>query len=120
MTLSRRRFLRLGAGTAMVPVVSHYAWAQSYPARPVRILVGLAAGGTTDIIARLIAHWLSERLVQQFVVENRVGAGSNVATQAVVNAPPDGYTLLLVNAANMINAALYERLNFNFIRDIAP
>ena len=120
MTFSRRRLLRLTAGAPFLPVISRYASAQSYPVRPVRILVGLAAGGTTDILARLIGQWLSERLGQQFVIENRLGAGSGVATQAVVNAPPDGYTLLLVNAANVLNAELYERLNFNFIRDIAP
>jgi tripartite-type tricarboxylate transporter receptor subunit TctC len=120
MTLSRRRLLRLAAGVSMAPIGSPFALAQAYPGRPVRVLVGLAAGGTTDIIARLIGQWLSERLGQQFVVENRPGAGSGVATQAVVNAPADGYTLLLVNAANVINSVLYERLNFNFIRDITP
>src|SRR4030095_14931534 len=106
MTFSRRRLLRRAAGAPFVPIISRYASAQSYPVRPVRILVGLAAGGTTDILARLIGQWLSERLGQQFVIENRPGAGSGVATQAVVNAPPDGYTLLLVNAANVLNAEL--------------
>ena len=100
--------------------MSRVAWAQAYPSRPVRIIVGFAAGGATDIVARLIGQWLSERLGQQFVIENRPGAGSNIATEAVVRAPPDGYTLLLVSPANAINATLYDKLNFNFIRDIAP
>ena len=100
--------------------MSRVAWAQAYPTRPVRIIVGFAAGGATDIVARLMGQWLSERLGQQFVIENRPGAGSNIATEAVVRAPPDGYTLLLVASANAINATLYDKLNFNFIRDIAP
>ena len=100
--------------------MSRIARAQAYPTRPVRIIVGFAAGGATDIVARLMGQWLSERLGQQFVIENRPGAGSNIATEAVVRAPPDGYTLLLVGAANAINATLYDKLNFNFIRDIAP
>jgi tripartite-type tricarboxylate transporter receptor subunit TctC len=120
MKLSRRRFLHLAAGAAALPAVLRFAWAQTYPSRPVRIVVGFAAGGPTDILARLIGQWLSERLGQQFVVENRPGAGSNIATEAVVNAPADGHTLLLVAPANTINATLYEKLNFNFIRDIAP
>jgi tripartite-type tricarboxylate transporter receptor subunit TctC len=100
--------------------MSRLAWAQAYPTRPVRIIVGFTPGGTTDIAARLIGQWLSERLGQQFVIENRPGAGSNIAAEAVVNAPPDGCTILLVGAPNAINATLYEKLNFNFIRDIAP
>lgn len=104
----------------MLPAVSRLAWAQTYPSRPVRILVGFAAGGPNDILARLTGQWLSERLGQQFVVENRPGAGSNIATEAVVRAPPDGYTLLLVGTPNAINATLYDKLNFNFIRDITP
>jgi tripartite-type tricarboxylate transporter receptor subunit TctC len=120
MTLPRRQLLHLVAGAAALPAVSVFAWAQTYPSRPVRIMVGLASGGTTDIVARLIGQWLSERLGQQFIIENRPGAGSGIAVQAVVNAPPDGYTLLQVNAANVLNAALYEKLNFNFIHDIAP
>jgi tripartite-type tricarboxylate transporter receptor subunit TctC len=120
MKLPRRNFLYLVAGAAALPAVSRIAWAQAYPSRPVRIVVGFAAGGSNDIVARLMGQWLSERLGQQFVIENRPGAGSNIAAEAVVRAPPDGYTLLLVNPANAINATLYEKLNFNFIRDIAP
>jgi tripartite-type tricarboxylate transporter receptor subunit TctC len=116
----RRQFLHLAAGAAALPAVSRVARAQAYPSRPVRILVGYAAGGGADIAARLIGQWLSERLQQQFVVENRTGAATNIATEAVVRSPPDGYTLLLVNAANAINATYYENLGFNFMRDIAP
>ena len=116
----RRQFLHLAAGAAALPAVSRIAWAQAYPARPVRIIVGFAPGGTGDIIARLMGQWLSERLGQQFVIENRAGAGSNIAAEAVVKSPPDGYTLLMVSTPNAINATLYEKLNFNFIRDIAP
>ena len=100
--------------------MSRFAWAQTYPTRPVRIIVGFAAGSAVDILARLMGQWLSERLGQPFVIENRPGAGSNIATEAVVRAPPDGYTLLLVSPPNAINATLYDKLNFNFIRDIAP
>ena len=120
MKLPRRQFLHLAAGAAALPAVSRIAWAQTYPSRPVRIIVGFAAGGATDILARLIGQWLSERLGQPFVIENRPGAGSNIATEAVVRAPADGYTLLLVGPPNAINATLYDKLNFNFIRDIAP
>ena len=120
MKFPRRQFLHLAAGAAVLPAVSRFAWAQTYPARPVRIIVGFAAGGANDIVARLMGQWLSERLGQPFVIENRPGAGSNIATEAVVRAPPDGYTLLLVGPANAINATLYDKLNFNFIRDIAP
>src|SRR6476619_1303947 len=116
----RRQFLHLAAGAAALPAVSRIARAQAYPSRPVRIIVPVAPGGSTDIIARLIGQWLSERLGQQFVIENRPGAGSNVGTEVVVNAPPDGYTLLLVGASSAINATLYEKLSFNFLRDIAP
>jgi tripartite-type tricarboxylate transporter receptor subunit TctC len=118
--LPRRAFLHLAAGAAALPAAARFAWSQGYPARPVRILVGFAPGGPADTIARLAGQQLSERLGQQFVVENRTGAGTNLATEAVVNAPADGYTLLLITSANFINATLYEKLNFNFIRDIAP
>lgn len=104
----------------MLPAVSRAAWPQSYPLQPVRIIVGFTAGGPNDILARLMGQWLSERLGQPFVIENRLGAGSNIATEAVVRAPPDGYTLLLVGSPNAINATLYSKLNFDFIRDIAP
>jgi tripartite-type tricarboxylate transporter receptor subunit TctC len=112
--------LHLAAGAAALPAVSRIARAQTYPSRPVRIMVGFAAGGGYDIVARLMGQWLSERLGQPFVIENRPGAGTNIATQAVVNAPPDGETLLLVGSTNAINATFYRKLNFNFIRDIAP
>jgi tripartite-type tricarboxylate transporter receptor subunit TctC len=120
MKLPRRQFLHLAAGAAALPAVSHVARAQAYPSRLVRIVVGFPAGGGVDIIARVIGQWLSERLGQPFVIDNRPGAGSNIATEAVVRAPPDGYTLLLVHASNAINTTLYDKLNFNFIRDIAP
>jgi tripartite-type tricarboxylate transporter receptor subunit TctC len=120
MAIDRRELLCLAGATAVVAACPQIARAETYPMRPVRILVGYAAGGGLDIAARLIGQWLSERLQQQFVVENRTGAATNIATEAVVRAPPDGYTLLLVNAANAINATYYESLSFNFIRDIAP
>jgi tripartite-type tricarboxylate transporter receptor subunit TctC len=120
MKLPRRQFLHGAAGAAALSVVSRVAWAQTYPARPVRIVVGFAAGGPNDILARLIGQWLSERLGQPFVIDNRPGGGGNIGTEAVVRAPADGYTLLLVASSNAINATLYEKLNFNFIRDIAP
>jgi tripartite-type tricarboxylate transporter receptor subunit TctC len=120
MKLPRREFLHLSATAIALPAAVRLAWAETYPARPVHIIVGFAAGGPNDISARLIAQWLSERLGQQFVVENRPGAGGNVATELVVRAPADGYTLLLVPAPAAINATLYDNLNFNFIRDIAP
>jgi len=120
MKLCRRTFLHLAAGVAGLPVVSRPASAQPYPSRPVRLIVGFAPGGPGDILARLIGQWLQERLGQPFVIENRPGAGSNIATEAVVRAPADGHTLLLVVSANAINATLYDKLNYNFIRDIAP
>jgi tripartite-type tricarboxylate transporter receptor subunit TctC len=120
MKLPRREFLHLSATAIALPAVAPLARAETYPARPVHIIVGFAAGGPNDISARLIGQWLSERLGQQFVVENRPGAGGNVATELVVRAPADGYTLLLVPAPAAINATLYDNLNFNFIRDIAP
>jgi tripartite-type tricarboxylate transporter receptor subunit TctC len=116
----RRQFLHLAAGAAVLPAVSRFAWAQAYPSRAVRIIVGFAAGGAYDIVARLMGQWLSERLGQAFVIENRPGAGSNIATEAVVNASADGHTLLMVSPANAVNATLYEKLNYNFVRDIVP
>jgi tripartite-type tricarboxylate transporter receptor subunit TctC len=120
MKLPRRHFLHLAAGAAALPAVSRIGWAQSYPTRPVRLIVGFAPGGPNDIVARLIGQWLSERLGQQFVVENRAGAGGNIGTEAVVTSAPDGYTLLLATVPNAVNASLYEKLNFNFIRDTTP
>src|SRR5690348_586898 len=120
MTVLRRQFLRLAAGAIALPAVSRVTWAEAYPSQPVRVIVGFAAGGPNDILARLIGQWLAKRFGNPFVIENRLGAGSNIATEAVVHAPPDGYTLLLVGSPNAINATLYGRLNFNFIRDIAP
>jgi len=116
----RRQFLHLVAGAAALPAVSQTARAQGYPMRPVRLIVGFASGGAVDIPARMMGQWLSERLGQQFIIENRPGAGNNIGTQAVVNALPDGHTLLMVNSSNAINATLYNKLDFNFIRDIAP
>jgi tripartite-type tricarboxylate transporter receptor subunit TctC len=118
--IPRRRFLRQAAGAVALPALSRIAWAQAYPTRPVRVIVGFAAGGPGDIVVRLMDQWLSDRLGQQFILENRPGAGTNVGTEAVVRSPPDGYTLLLVTTAPTINATLYEKLDFNFIRDIAP
>jgi tripartite-type tricarboxylate transporter receptor subunit TctC len=116
----RRHVLHLAAGAAALSAVSRMAWAQAYPTRPVRLIVGLAAGGTNDTLARMVGQMLSERLGQQFLTENRPGAGSNIGTEVVVNVPPDGYTLLLVGASSAINATLFEKLNFNFLRDITP
>jgi tripartite-type tricarboxylate transporter receptor subunit TctC len=118
--LARRQVLHLAAGAAALPDVSRLAWADSYPTRPVRIIVGFPAGTSSDITARLIGQWLSERLGQQFVIDNRPGAGGIIGTEAVVRAPADGYTLLLVTLANALNTTLYQKLNFNFTRDIAP
>jgi len=120
MRLARRRLLHLAAGAAVLPAMSRFAWAQPYPSRPVRIIIGQAAGSSSDITARLIAQQVAQRLGQQFIIETRPGAGGNIATEAAAGAPPDGYTLLLVNAQNTINSVLYEKLNFNFLRDIAP
>jgi tripartite-type tricarboxylate transporter receptor subunit TctC len=120
MKLPRRRFLVLAAGTAMIPGVSRVARAQTYPAKPVRIFVGFPPGGAADSLARLIGQWLSERFNQQFIIENRPGAGSSIAAEAVVRAPPDGYTLLMATTNNATNAALYKKLSFNFVSDIMP
>jgi tripartite-type tricarboxylate transporter receptor subunit TctC len=120
MKLPRRQFLYLATGAAALPSFSRLTWAQSYPSRPVRFIVGFAPATGADVLARLIGQWLSERLGQQFVVDNRPGAGTNIATEAVVRAAPDGYTLLAVSPANAINATLYEKLNFNFLTDITP
>jgi len=120
MTFPRRQFLGLTAGAAVLPAASKIASAQSYPSRPVRIIVGYAAGSSADIIARLMGQWLSERLGQPFVIENRAGAGTNIATDVAVRSAPDGYTLLFASPANAINATLYEKLSFDFIRDIVP
>src|SRR4029077_13198263 len=120
MKFPRREFLHLAAGAAAFPVVTRFASAEGYPSRPVHIIVGFPPGGATDINARLIGQWLTERLGQSFIVENRPGAGSNIGTELVVHAVPDGYTVLLVGPPAAINATLYEKLNFNFIRDIAP
>jgi tripartite-type tricarboxylate transporter receptor subunit TctC len=120
MKLPRRKFLHLAAGAAALPAASRMASAQAYPTRPVRIIVGFSPGGSTDIAARVVGQWLSERLGQSFVIENRPGAGANLAAEMVVRAPPDGYTLLLVSSSDTINATLYPKLNFVFLRDIAP
>src|SRR5262249_10066593 len=120
MSLARRRFLQLAGAAVAAPAVTRAAWAQSYPARPVRLIIGYTPGGSADLTSRLIAQWLSERLRPAFLGENRPGGGTNIATEAVVRSPPDGYTLLLVAPANAINATLYEKLNYDFIRDMAP
>jgi tripartite-type tricarboxylate transporter receptor subunit TctC len=116
----RRRFLHLAAGAVALPALSRIASAQTYPTRPVHLVVASAAGGPADIVARLIGQWLSERVGQQFLVENRAGGSNNIGTEAVVRSAPDGYTLLLVNIVNAVNASLFKNLNYNFIRDIAP
>jgi len=120
MKLPRRQFLHLAAGATALPALPRIAWAQAYPTRPVRLIVPLAPGGATDIIARLMGQWLSERLGQPFVIDNRPGASGNLGTEAVVNARPDGYTVLMASTTNAINTTLYDKLSFNFIRDIAP
>jgi tripartite-type tricarboxylate transporter receptor subunit TctC len=120
MTLQRRRFLQLAAGTAALPAAWSFAQAQAYPSRPIRLIIGYPPGGSADITARLTGQWLTERLGQPVVIESRAGAGTNLATEAVVRAAPDGYTLLLVAPANAINAALYDTLSFNFLQDIVP
>ena len=120
MRMLRRQFLQMAAGAALAPAASRTALAQAYPSRPVRWIVGFTPAGGNDIVARLMGQWLTERMGQPFVIENRPGAATNLATEAVINAPPDGYTLLLANSASAINASLYEKLNFNFIRDTTP
>ena len=120
MKLVRRKFLELAGGVAAAAAFPQFASADDYPARPVRIIAGFAAGGGVDITARLIGQWLADRLGQSFVVENRAGAGGNIGTETVVNAAPDGYTLLLATVPNAVNASLYEKLSFNFVRDITP
>src|SRR5262245_30180359 len=120
MPASRRRFLQMASSALVLPTFARLGVAQTYPSRPVRLVVGFAAGGALDIAARLISQWLSERLGQPFVVENRPGAGGNIATEAAVRAPADGYTLLLIGPPNVINISLYEKLNFDFLRDVNP
>src|SRR5271167_3299680 len=120
MKLPRRTFLHLAAGAAALPELSRLAWAQTYPSQPVHCIVGFPAGGPNDIVARLIGQWLSERFGQQFVIENRPGVGGIIGAEAVVNAPPDGYTLLILGAPQAISTSLYNNLNFNLVRDIAP
>jgi len=120
MKFPRRQFLHLAGGAALLPALSKLASAQTYPARPIRLVIGYTPGGSADLTARLMGQWLSERLGQSFVVENRPGGGTNIATESVLRAPPDGYTLLLAAPANAINATLYDKLNFNFVRDIEP
>jgi len=120
MKLPRRKFLHLAAGAAVLTALSRVAWAQAYPSRPVRMIVPIAPGGAQDILARLMGQWLSERLGQPFIIDNRPGGGTNIGTEAVVRAPADGHTLLLIPPDSAINATLYDKLNFNFIRDIAP
>ena len=120
MTLPRRQLLHLAAGAAVLPALQRFAWAQNYPTRPVRLIVGFPAGGVGDILARLMGQWLSDRLGQPFVIENRPGAATNIAAEAVVRSAPDGHTLLWITAANAINASVYDKLSFNFIRDITP
>jgi tripartite-type tricarboxylate transporter receptor subunit TctC len=120
MSLPRRRFLHLAGAAAALPAVSRFAWAQAYPTRPVKLIIGYVPGGSADVTARLMGQWLTERLGQPVIVESRPGAGSNIGTEAAVRAPADGYTLLLVAPANAINASLYDKLNYNFLRDIVP
>src|SRR5947209_14028823 len=120
MKFQRRQFLQLAAGAAVLPGLSTKAKAQAYPSRPIRLIIGYTPGGSADLTARLMGQWLSERLGQPFVIENRPGGGTDIATEAVVRAPPDGYTFLLAAPANAINATLYDKLNFNFLRDVEP
>src|SRR5204863_8358987 len=120
MSLPRRQFFHLAAGAFAAPAIARRAFADAYPSRPVRLVVGFTPAGGNDIIARLMGQWLTERLGQTFVIENRPGAGTNIAAEAVINSPPDGYTLFVTNLSNAINATLYEKLNFDFMRDMLP
>ena len=120
MKFRRRTFLHLALGAAGLPIISRPVLAQNYPSRPVRWIVPFPAGGATDLVARIMGQWLSERLRQPFVIENRAGAGGNIGTQAVISSPPDGYNLLLIPTASAINATLYPKLPYNFLKDIAP
>jgi tripartite-type tricarboxylate transporter receptor subunit TctC len=120
MKLARRNLLQSAAVAAVLPTASRIAWGQAYPARPVRVVVGFPGGSSQDIVARIVAQWLSERLAQRFIIDNRPGAGGNIAVETIVSAPADGYTLLMTGANNAINATLYDNLKFNFLRDIAP
>src|SRR5215510_273246 len=120
MKLPRRSFLHLAAGATALPAVPRIAWAQTYPTRPVRLLIGFAAGGTQDVIGRLLGQWLTERLGQQVIIENRPGAASNIAAEAAIRSPPDGYTLFMIGPNNAINASVYDKLRFNLVRDSAP
>src|SRR5882757_4305933 len=120
MKHARRQFLRLAAGAAMLPAVSRVARAQAYPSRPIKWIVGVPPGGAADTVARVIGSWLSERLAQPVIIENRAGAGQNIAVQSVINSPPDGYTLLLLGASNIVNNSLFDNLRFNVLRDITP
>jgi tripartite-type tricarboxylate transporter receptor subunit TctC len=120
MKLRRRQFLNLAAGATTLPVTSRFVWADNYPTRPVHLIVGFFAGGLTDVLSRILAEWLRQRFGQQFIVENQAGAGTNIATERVVKASPDGYMLLMATSSNAINATLYDHLNFDFLRDTTP
>src|ERR1051326_2644272 len=120
MNLPRRQFLHLAAGALAAPAMARRAFADAYPSRPVRLVCGFAPAGGNDIIARLMGQWLTERLGQTFIIENRPGAGTNIAAELVINSPPDGYTLFVTNLSNAVNGALYQKLNFDFMHDMLP